>query len=288
MAASPAFSAPFVAHDSGTLTHALVVRPSFALETVPPIQGESSPIAQRAFEQHDVLIERLRADGVKPIVLEAQTESPCGVVAADLAVVFGAGAVLMRPSDLTRRAEVERVEQALLDAQIPILGRISAPGVLDGGDVLIGSGTLYVAVQKDRPSAVGIPRTARGNALGRAQLAALADEAGMRICEVAVASQVRRLRGIAAFIDRSTVLLASELLDAAAFEGLERIDAPEGEAYGAGVLVLGSRRAIANVRFRRLLPVLRRSRVSVDAIDLWEFGKLGITPSSLVLALKRA
>jgi hypothetical protein len=106
--------------------------------------------------------------------------------------------------------------------------------------------------------------------------------------EVLIASQVRRLRAIAAMVDRGTVLLASEFLDAAAFEGLERIVAPEGEAYGAGILVLGSRRGLANLRFRTLLPVLRRAKMNVDAIDLWEFGKLGITPSTLVLALKRA
>jgi hypothetical protein len=54
------------------------------------------------------------------------------------------------------------------------------------------------------------------------------------------------------------------------------------------VLALGSRRVLANLRFRETIPLLRAARVAVDAIDLWEFGKIGVTPSTLALALKRA
>jgi dimethylargininase len=281
------FSAPFVDHDAGTLLGALVVQPSFAIETLAPIQGEASTIAERALDQHDLLIARLRADGVNVMVLEADLRAPLGVAAADVAVMLGSGAVLMRPSELARRAEVVRVEAALLEAQIPIVGRIAPPGLLDGGDVLLGPGTLYVAAPKDRSGAVGIPRAQRGNALGRSQMMEIARTQGLHSVEVTIAGDARRLRAVASFVEKGTIVLASDLVDASAFAGLERIEVPRGEEYGAGVLSLGSRRALANVRFRQLLPVLRRAKVVVDAIDLWEFGKLGMTPSTLVLALKR-
>jgi hypothetical protein len=32
---------------------------------------------------------------------------------------------------------------------------------------------------------------------------------------------------------------------------------------------------------------LRKAKIAVEALDLWEFGKIGATPSLLVLALKR-
>jgi N-dimethylarginine dimethylaminohydrolase len=132
-----------------------------------------------------------------------------------------------------------------------------------------------------------LPAFGSGNAHGREQLAAYARSLGLRVVEVALSSAARRLRSVAALIDPKTVLVASEIVDAAAFAGFERIDVPRGEDYGAGVLALGNRRVLANLRFRTLLPLLRAAKIGVEAIDLWEFGKVGATPSLLVLALKR-
>ncbi len=73
----------------------------------------------------------------------------------------------------------------------------------------------------------------------------------------------------------------------AAFTGVRLLEVPRGEDYGAGVLTLGPRRVLANVRFRQTLPLLRKAKITVDAIDLWEFGKVGATPSMLALALQR-
>ena len=44
---------------------------------------------------------------------------------------------------------------------------------------------------------------------------------------------------------------------------------------------------IAEMRYRTALATMRRAGVAVEAIDLYEFTKLGITPSMLVLALQR-
>jgi hypothetical protein len=53
------------------------------------------------------------------------------------------------------------------------------------------------------------------------------------------------------------------------------------------VLALGGRSVLANLRFRQSIPLLRKAKIAVDAIDLWEFGKIGLTPSSMALAIKR-
>ena len=288
VASSPSSSAPLVTNDAGALRAALLVRPSLALEMLPPVQGEPSPIGDRALAQHELLLGRLRACGVKPTVLDADPAAPMGVAAADIAVVFSTGAVMMRPSELGRRSEVVRVEAALGEAGIPVIGRIEPPGMLDGGDVIVAGNAVYVAVPENRRSSVGIPRAQRGNAIGRSQLAAICEGLGLGVVEVNVASEVSRLRGVASLVDNDTIVLAPGLIDASAFAIANRIEVPRGEDYGAGVLCVGPRRVVANVRFRETLPVLRRAKLSVDAIDLWEFGKVGLTPSTLVLALKRS
>src|SRR5579863_8635576 len=113
------FSSPFVGPDLGRLTGALVVAPALGMDGVEPIHGEPSPIATRASEQHQVLVRTLRFRGVRTIELDADPAMPYGSLAGDLAVVFPKGAVLMRPTELSRRAEVARAERALTNLGIP-------------------------------------------------------------------------------------------------------------------------------------------------------------------------
>lgn len=264
---------------------ALVVPPSDAIARAVPTHGESHAIADRAAELFAVFTARLCALGVTATELPA-SDAPFGSACGDLAAAFPDGAFLMRPSDLSRRPELAAVEAALGRANEPIVGRIAAPGLLDGGDVLRVGGTYYVGVPRVRRSELGIPAVAHGNALGRTSFAAAARERGFAVVEVPYNANVLRLRSVAAAIDDKTVLVASGVLDAAAFSGCRLLEAPRGEDLGAGVLSVGPRRVLANLRFRKTLPLLRKAKVAVEVIDLWEFGKLGITPSLLALPIR--
>jgi dimethylargininase len=285
--ASPTFEAPFIRADFMPLLGVVVVPPTQAIETVAPTHGEANAIAGRAAEQFDVFLGRLGAAGVKVVQVEPDPAAPLSWACADCAVLFEGGAFLMRPSDVRRRAEVAILEDVLDRANVPVVGRIEAPGLLDGGDVLLAPQTLYIAQSTARQGEIGIPAALHGNALGRAQLAEFARSRQLALVEVAVAGEVTRLRSVASFVDARTVLFAPGLVDASAFVGLETIEAPRGEDCGAGVLALGNRRVIANLRFRETIPLLRKAKIAVDAIDLWEFGKIGVTPATLALAIKR-
>lgn len=287
IAAESRLQAPFVRGDAGTLRAALLVAPSPALENVRPMYGESNAIAERSAEQFAVFTNRIAAHGIKASVVACDEVTPLGSLCADTAVLFPEGAFLMRPSDLRRRAEVAAIEAALERAGVPIVGRIEAPGMLDGGDVLVGRDAIYLGVARVRRDEGGIPLASHGNALGREQLAAYAGSKGLRATLVPQNADVFRLRSVAAFVDDETLLCATGVLDATAFEGLRLLEVPRGEDYGAGVLTLGNGRVLANLRFRQTLPLLRKAKIAVDAIDLWEFGKIGATPSLLALALQR-
>ncbi|MBC5810925.1 MAG: hypothetical protein GIW95_08780 [Candidatus Eremiobacteraeota bacterium] len=271
----------------GALQAVAVSVPTNAVERAIPIQGEPSAIAERAVEQHGIFKKRLAAHGVKVANVEAALgtfSSAC----ADLAVIFPDGAFVMRPSDLARRSEIAALERALATAGIPVVQRIEAPGLLDGGDVMLAGDSFFVGVPAKRASDVGIIAVAHGNAHGREQIAAYARSIGLNVVEIPFSAMARRLTSIAAAVDDGVVVCAPGLLDASAFAPWRRIEVPLGEDYGAGVLALGGRHVIANVRFREVLPLLRVNKIRVDAIDLGEFGKIGLTPSSLALVLKRA
>jgi hypothetical protein len=44
------YAAPYVSTDAGALAGAIVLRPCAAVDRLPPIKGEPSPIADRALE----------------------------------------------------------------------------------------------------------------------------------------------------------------------------------------------------------------------------------------------
>ena len=246
----PELKAPFVRSDADVMRAAFVVPPSAGLAAVHPVHGESNAIVERAREQFTVFANRLVAAGVKCAVPESEAAGASSLC-ADIALLFPEGAFVMRPSDLRRRGEVAAVEAALARAGIPIVGRIEAPGLLDGGDVLRVGDTVFIGVPRQRRAEVGIPAFVHGNALGREQLAAYARSLGRTVVEIAMNADVLRLRSVAAALDAETVLYAPGVIDGSVFAGLRTFEAPRGEDYGAGRL---DARAATRARQRALPP----------------------------------
>ncbi|MBV9263132.1 MAG: hypothetical protein JO324_02345, partial [Candidatus Eremiobacteraeota bacterium] len=233
-----------------------------------------APIYSRAIEQHDVLRKRLEYFGVKVELVEARGGDPAECAAGDAAVVFEDGAAIMRLTSPARRAEADRMEAELSRLDVPLAGHVAAPGLLDGNDVLLAGETAFIGVGD------------RGNELGRAGFAKLAESHGYRVVAVSLAPGVRALRAVACAVARDTIVVGSGA-DVSAFADFKTIVLEPGEEMAAGVVCLGERHVLAEIRYRTAIPMMRRAGIAVEAIDLYEFTKLGITPSMLVLALKR-
>ena len=140
---------------------------------------------------------------------------------------------------------------------------------------------------------VGVPSAGAGlrrrsNELGRRQLEAIATQQGYAVAELSVASDVARLRDVFSIVGSDVAVAAPDRVDLVAATGLRIVAVPRGEELAAGVLVLGDRRVLANLRFRESIALMRKAKIAVEAIDLWEFGKAGFGPSALALAVKRA
>jgi dimethylargininase len=276
------YTAPFVKSDVGKLAGVLMIAPTVAVERLVPIYGEPSPIAGRALEQYGVFRNRLAAHGVRVHLLEPEIDVPSAACVSDCVVVVGSGAILMRPSRIEQRRYVPVVERALRELGIPIIGRIEAPGLLDANDVVLSPHVAYV----------GVPRNPtlsqqRSNQLGRRQFEALIQGNGFRAVELPLSPDVLRLRNVFSFVDSDCALAAPHKLDLTAVKETQIIEVSRGEEYACGVLTLAPRSVIANLRFRLALGAMKKARIAVDAIDLWEFGKAGIGPFSLAAPLKR-
>lgn len=276
------YARPYVVSDAGTLAGALVLRPSAAVDQLPPIKGEPSPIADRAQEQHAILVRTLRDRGVHVHEIKPESEAPTESLLADCALVLPNGALIARPSQLERRREVAHVERHLAELGVPILGRIEAPGLLDATDIALAPGRAFVGVP--RP---GAGLRARSNELGRKQLEVFMTQHDYRVVELAVASDVLRLRDVFSIAGSETAIAAPDRVDLVAATDLRIVEVPRGEELAAGVLTLGERAVIANLRFRESIALMRKAKIAVEAIDLWEFGKAGFGPFALALPFKR-
>ena len=270
-----AFGPALVVAGTARLRSAVLVRPNPGIERTGARIGEPRAIYARALEQHEVLRSTLEYFGVKTIVLASHASDPYEVSAGDAAVVFADGALMMRPSAMSRRAEADRMQAEFAVLDVPLAGHIASPGLLDGSDVILAGETAFVGVGS------------RGNKPGRAGFAKLAAARGYRVVEVQLAPDVLSLRSVAGAVAKDTIVLGADKADAAAFSDFRTIVLERGEELAAGVLCLSERHVLAEIRYRTALAKMRRAGITVESIDLYEFTKLGIAPSMLALALKR-
>jgi dimethylargininase len=147
------------------LREVLVKRPGSAFGAAfdDPANGYRRPVDLAAAQrEHDAFV-RLLA-GLGPVVhtLDAETSSPDLVYAFDPLIVSDAGAIALRSGKPGRLGEEAVLEAWTQAHRIPTLGRISAPGTVDGGD------TLWL-----RPDLFCIGHSLRTNAIGAGQLASL-------------------------------------------------------------------------------------------------------------------
>jgi dimethylargininase len=276
------FEPPYVRSDAGALLGAIVCAPSTSIDRLPPLASEPSPIASRALEAHGILVRTLSDRGVAVTAIAPETEEAAESLVADAVIMLGRGAVIARPSAVERRANVAAVERALVALGIPIIGRIDAPGLLDGTDVVLAGDRAFVGVPR-----AGAGLRPRSNELGRRQLADLLAAENVRLIELATGPQVSRLRSVFNLVGAETAIAAADRVDLVPVTGLQIVEVVRGEEAAAGVLAFGERRAIVNLRFRESIRLLRAANVAVEAIDLWEFGKAGVGPCQLVLPTKR-
>jgi N-dimethylarginine dimethylaminohydrolase len=115
-----------------------------------------------ARREHDAFTETLAALGPRVRVLEAEVDSPDLVYTYDPLLVADRGAIPLRPGKPNRLVEPAAIEAWTLAAGIPTLGRIEAPGTIEGGD------TFWL-----RPDLLCIGRTLRTNSEGVRQLGAI-------------------------------------------------------------------------------------------------------------------
>ncbi|HYK94767.1 MAG TPA: arginine deiminase family protein [Candidatus Dormibacteraeota bacterium] len=137
--------------------------PAFGRAFEDPAYGFLHPanldVAKR---EHAAFADLLASLGTTVHLLDAEIDSPDLVYTYDPLIVTDLGAIPLRPGKPNRVPESEVIEAWTLATGIPTVGRIEAPGTIEGGD------TFWL-----RPDLFCIGRTLRTNQAGADQLAAL-------------------------------------------------------------------------------------------------------------------
>ncbi len=225
-----------------------------------------TPDYERALEQHMTYCRALESCGIRVTVLEADERYPDGCFVEDTAVVTAEAAVITRPGAPSRMGEEERIAEVL--SQFMPVRRITAPGTLDGGDILRVGKHFYMGI------------SARTNREGARQLGEFLKLYGYTFSEIAVKEGLH-LKSDIAYIGNGN------FISSAAYAGLARqgraiVPAAE-EAYAANSLWVNERLILA-----KGYPGVRREAAEMGydiiELDVSEFRKMdgGLTCLSLL------
>jgi N-dimethylarginine dimethylaminohydrolase len=247
---------------------------AFARAFDDPAVGFLRPVdIERARREHAGLVETLDRLGARVHVLDAETDDPDLVYVFDPLLVADGGAIPLRPGKPNREGEPDVLEAWTRSRGIPTLGRIEAPGRIEGGD------TFWL-----RPDLLCIGRTLRTNDAGARGLAAIAG-GDVRLFDVPYwkgAAELVHLLSVISPVADDVAVVFLPLLPAGLYEllgdlGIRLVEVPETEYPTLGCNVLAVRPGVVvvaegNDGTRRGLEA---AGVEVHAIPLGEVGQNG-------------
>jgi N-dimethylarginine dimethylaminohydrolase len=227
-----------------------------------------------ARREHDGLVETLDRLGVTVHQLDADAAvDPDLVYVFDPLLVVADGVIPLRPGKPNRAGEPRIMQDWLTARGAPVVGRVEAPGTVEGGD------TVWI-----RDDLLVVGRTLRTNDAGARQLAAIVG-GDVRIVDLPYWKgpvELVHLMSVISPVSDGLAVAFLPLLPVALYEwhrelGIELVEVPEEEYATLGCNVLAVRPGVVVVADGN--PVTRRrleaAGVEVHAIPLREIGENG-------------
>jgi dimethylargininase len=223
-----------------------------------------------AIQQHYRYTEILRQAGVEVAVLPEEPDLPDATFVEDTVVILDELAILCRPGVKSREAEIEKIQTAV--GAIRAIHRITAPGTLEGGDVLRVGRTFYVGCSR------------RTNAEGIQQLDELVSPFGYRV-ESAHIRRCLHLKSAVTSPAEGMLLVNPEWIDCAPLRGFELLRVLAGEPWGANTLNVNDS-VLVPASVPRTADLLESRGLRVCRLDISELQKAeaGLTCLSVLFS----
>lgn len=240
-------------------TNAIVRTPGRNLMTGLTGADLGKPDYVKACQQHRQYIIALEDCGLEVLVLEADERHPDATFVEDTAVLLPDRAVITRPGAPSRRGETAGI-RTTLERYFTRIETITAPGTLDGGDVMQVGRHFFIGLSK------------RTNPAGAEQLRRILDGCGLSSETVPVTRHLHLKTGVTG-IDEETLLATEAFAMQPAFAGRQTLPVPAQEAGGANILVINDK-VFLPAGFPGVRRQLLDHGLAVMELDISEFAKL--------------
>lgn len=210
-----------------------------------------------ARKQHENYNQALRNLGVDVTELPEQRELADSVFVEDTALVFDELAIITRPGAASRRPETSTIAAALQTHRS--LSHISAPAILDGGDVLV----------IDRDVHVGL--SSRSNREAVSQLQRLLKDLDYTVHGLEM-GQCLHLKTAVTALDEQTVLLNPDWVDPSLFQRYKVLTTHPDEPFAANVVRAGSR-LLYGAGYPKTQALVEAQGHTVTTVDMSELAK---------------
>ncbi|MGQ0565985.1 MAG: arginine deiminase family protein [Gemmobacter sp.] len=211
-------------HPSTHFTHAITRPPAASITAGLRAIDTGTPDLGLMQAHHAAYVAALRATGATVIELPPLDAYPDSVFVEDTALCLPTGAVIMRPGAPSRLGEAAEMAPHLA-ALYPRIARIEGPdSFIEGGDILVTGREVLVG------------RSARTNAAGIAELAALLAPWGHALREVSTPPGVLHFKTDCSLLDARTILATPRLSASGCFDGYRVIHTADGEEAAANAI----------------------------------------------------
>ena len=219
------------------------------------------PTYEGVRREHEVYVEALDAAGVATIVALPPVEAFADAIfVEDPALVFGEGAILLRPGAPSRRGETALIAPEL-EARFDIVLGPPTAGYVDGGDVLV------------MPDAVMIGLSERTDQVGAEWLVEQLAQLGRRGRIVRTPPGVLHFKTACSLLDDRTVLMTAQMATSNVFDGYEKVLTPDGEAAAANALRVNET-VLVGADYSRTIDRLGSLGYTVRAVPTTEIAKI--------------
>lgn len=239
--------------------HAIVRRPGESLMHGITLASLGKPDYKKALQQHDKYIEALIRCGVEVTILEAEEQYPDSVFVEDTAVLTEKCAVVSIPGASSRRGEEISIKETLKKFYTNIES-VTAPGTLEGGDVMRVKDHFYVGL------------SARTNEEGARQFTDILNKYKYTVSTIKMKKFLHLKTGLA-YLENNNLLTAGEFINHPGFETFNRIDIDDLERYAANCIWVNNV-VLVPIGFPRTKAAIETLGYKTLEVDVSEFRKL--------------
>lgn len=226
-------------------------------------------------KQHDGLKQTLKKFGVDVIDLNEMKNHPNSVFTRDAALCTPQGFVKLRLGLATREGEDQWMAYALDKLNIDCVGEITAPGTVEGGDIVLAGDVAFIG------------ESVRTNAEGIMQLSVILQPMGFEVRVVKLPDHILHLDKALMTLGANKILYCKTLVKKEILLGFESISIETGGDVTANIICLGDNELIINASNTTVNKLLSKHGFKIHTLNLEEFAKGMGGPNCLIMPTQR-